>query len=136
MHAQKPLNPSITAKVNTIKSWVMSKFTHIATVIPNSPKEFITGLEQMISRFINSEGNRYSKQIIFTLKRYGGRGIHPISHFCHALKLTWIRRSVTSDELWFKLLTEKQQKTPQYLNGNTNTLTRLLMWEILSGLRH
>ena len=130
------LNPSITAKVNIIKSCVMSKFTHVATIIPNPPKEFITRFEQMIIKFINGESNRYSKQIIFTPKKYGGLGIHQIQHFWHALKLTWIRRSVTSNELWFKLLTEKQQNNIPVPCENTNTSTRLLMWAMLSGLKH
>ena len=39
------INPTTTGRVNIAKACIMSKFTHIAAILPNPPNNFITELE-------------------------------------------------------------------------------------------
>ena len=75
IHTWSSINPSTTGRINIIKACVMSKFTHIAAILPQPPKEFTLELENILIRFINGKRNKFSKDVIFTPKKYGGLGL-------------------------------------------------------------
>ena len=49
---------STTAKVNINKAYLLSKITHIATILPLPKPSIIKEIEQTISRFINGKRNK------------------------------------------------------------------------------
>merc|ERR1712115_532875 len=70
-----------TARVNIVKTCLLSKFTHLATALPLPHKEVISEIEKIFIRFINGKRNPYSKRIIFTPKRFGGLGVPDLKTF-------------------------------------------------------
>ena len=66
-----------TAKVNITKTCLLSKFTHIATILPLPPKETRNEIERIIVNFINGRRHKLSKKIIFTPITCGGLGVPP-----------------------------------------------------------
>merc|ERR1711954_119834 len=113
-----------TAKVNIIKTCLLSKFTHLATALPLPSKEVISEVEKIFIRFINGKRNPYSKQIIITPKRYGGLGVPDLKTFWPSLQCSWLRRLHTSPKLWAKILLNHDTPTPMaFLMHNTEALS-------------
>ena len=69
-----------TAKVNITKTCLLSKFTHIATILPLPSKQFRNEIERTLIKFINGHRSKLSKKIIFTPTSCGGLGIPPSQH--------------------------------------------------------
>merc|ERR1712082_37047 len=113
-----------TAKVNIIKTCLLSKFTHLATALPLPHKDIITEVEKIFIRFINGKRPRFSKRIIFTPKRFGGLGIPDLKTFWSSLQCSWLRRLHTSSEHWAKILFNNKTPTPMaFLTQNPETLS-------------
>merc|ERR1712112_727487 len=113
-----------TAKVNIIKTCLLSKFTHLATALPLPDKDIITEVEKIFTRFINGKRNQFSKQIIFTPKRFGGLCVPDLKTFWSSLQCSWLRRLHTSSELWAKiLLTHKTPNPMAFLTQNHDALS-------------
>merc|ERR1712114_140134 len=113
-----------TAKVNIIKTCLLSKFTHLATVFPLPHKDIITEIEKIFIRFINGKRPQYSKRIIFTPKRFFGLGIPDLKTFWSSLQCSWLKRLHTSPELWAKILLNHDTPTPMaFLTRNTVALS-------------
>merc|ERR1711954_510364 len=113
-----------TAKVNIIKTCLLSKFTHLATALPLPHKKVISEVEKIFTRFINGKRNQFSKQIIFTPKRFGGLGVPDLKTFWSSLQCSWLSRLHTSAELWAKILLTNKTPTPMaFLTQNLETLS-------------
>merc|ERR1719347_615606 len=112
------------AKVNIIKTCLLSKFTHLATALPLPHKDIITEIEKIFIRFINGKRSRFSKRIIFTPKRFGGLGIPDLKTFWSSLQCSWLKRLHTSSELWAKILLTHKTPTPMaFLTHNPDALS-------------
>ena len=98
------LKLSSTAKVNITKACLLSKFTHIATILPLPPKHTRNEIERIIVNFINGKRNKLSKKIIFTPTAYGGLGIPHLTTHWASLQCTWLKRIHLSTDIWKSLL--------------------------------
>ena len=97
---------SIQGKVNVIKTYALSKFTHIAAILPNPGKEIAIKIESSITRFIARNRSIVPKDLIFLLRLEGGLGVPRITTFWGTIKLAWLKRIYTSDAFWTKILNE------------------------------
>merc|ERR1711954_131650 len=112
------------AKVNIIKTCLLSKFTHLATALPLPHKDNITEVEKIFIRFINGKRPKFSKRIIFTPKRFGRLGIPDLKTFWSSLQCSWLKRLHTSSKLWAKILLNHDTPTPMaFLTHNTVALS-------------
>merc|ERR1711954_497598 len=113
-----------TAKINIVKTGLLSKFTHLATALPLPNKDIITEIEKIFINFINSKRPQYSKRIIFTPKRFGGLVIPDLTTFWSSLQCSWLKRLHTSSELWAKIILTHKTPTPMaFLTQNLETLS-------------
>ena len=101
------LKLSNTAKVNITKACLLSKFTHIATILPLPPKQTRNEIERIIVNFINSRRNKLSKKIIFTPTLCGGLGVPSLTTHWASLQCSWLKRLQLSKDKW------KFSKTPK-----------------------
>ena len=99
---------STTAKVNITKACLLSKITHIATILPLPKSSIIKEIEQTIYRFINGKRNKYKKEIIFTPTHAGGLGIPSLVEHWTSLQCSWLKRTHLSKDIWNKILNPEQ----------------------------
>ena len=97
---------SITGKVNVIKTYALSKFTHIAAILPNPGKEIAKEIESTITRFIARNRSTVPRDLIFLPRSQGGLGVPKIETFWSTIKLAWLKCIYTSDAFWTKILNE------------------------------
>ena len=93
-----------TAKVNITKTCLLSKFNHIATILPLPPKETRNEIERIIVNFINGRRHKLSKKIIFTPVACGGLGVPPLITHWASLQCSWLKRTHLSKDIWRFLL--------------------------------
>ena len=106
----KGIKTSVFGRVNIVKTCILSKFNHIAAIIPQPNKELMKQIENIIVGFINnSKRHVYPKELMFTPKELGGLGLPIISDFWMALATSWFKRIPTSKSFWLTLLGEKSQ---------------------------
>ena len=112
----KGIKTSVFGRVNIVKTCILSKFNHIAAIIPQPNKDLIKQIENIIVDFINnSKRHVYPKELMFTPKEQGGLGLPIISDFWMALATSWLKRIPTSKSYWLTLLGEKVKINPNLL---------------------
>ena len=114
LHASpKMVNGTNGTNVLSLKMHGLSKFTHVAMILEDPSKKLVEEIENMISRFIQAENYRTTKELIFTPKQHGGLGIPRLKEFWSALRVGWLKRTFSSQSFWLKLLQEtSKRKTP------------------------
>ena len=88
---------SLTGKVNVIKAYALSKFTHVAAILPNPGKELIKDIESTITRFIARNRSIVPKDLIFLPRSQGGLGVPKIESFWSTITISWLKCIYTSD---------------------------------------
>ena len=91
---------SLTGKVNVIKTYALSKFTHVAAILPNPGKEIIKEIECTITRFIARNRSIVPRDLIFLPRSQGGLGVPKVETFWSRIKIAWLKRIYTSDAFW------------------------------------
>ena len=91
-------------KITIVKSLLLSKLTHLFISLPKPGENEIKELEKMFYKFIwNNKNDRVArKQIIQSYKNGGLKMIHTMS-FIKTMKLSWIKRILTSENSWMKI---------------------------------
>jgi len=92
-------------KITVIKTFIISKFVHVASIIPLPKDEKLKELERIILNFLwdNKPAKIKSKQITQPY-RNGGLQMINIRSFFQSLKLTWIRKLLRASDLPWSLL--------------------------------
>ena len=104
-------------KIVIIKSLALSQLTHIALVIPDLQKKDLQKLEKIFIDFLWSKKvHKVSKNDITKPQNLGGLAMVDIFSFWHSLECTWVRRLLTTDSFWPKIL------KLEFINNNTNLL--------------
>ena len=92
-------------RVSILKSLILSKLTYLWILLPNPPNNIISDIQNSIFDFVwGSKRNRISKKISTKSISEGGIGIPDIKNYMTALKVTWIKRILTSKHKWKTLL--------------------------------
>ena len=90
---------------NEEKAHGLSKFNHIAAIIPDPPNKVSEQIESIICRFIQAGSYETTKEHIFLPKHLGGLGVPRVKEHWAGLRLSWMKRTFTSNSFWLKLLT-------------------------------
>ena len=93
-------------KAQVVKVHGLSKFNHIAAILPDPHNKIIEQIESIISRFIQAGSYKTTKENIFLPKHLGGLGVPRLKEHWAGLRLSWMKRTFTSNSFWLKLLTE------------------------------
>ena len=106
---------TIFGKITVVKTYILSKISHIASVLPPPPLKTCKMFDKIILDFIqgtNSEGNIKNSIITETIlhapKSQFGLGPHNTKNFCSALKLPWLKR-LSKPSTWRCIHEEKHQ---------------------------
>ena len=89
-----------------VKSLGLSKLSHIALVMPNPSKVMITNIETIFFKFIWGSGKseKIKREDTKLPVRFGGLGVPYVSKFWTAFKFSWLRRLLTTNSFWPKIL--------------------------------
>ena len=92
-------------KITVIKSLLLSKLTHLFTVLPRPNPEWIKKIESMFYKFIwSNKPDKISRKCIqLDYSKGGGCRMVNISLFIKSLKLTWLRRLLSAESTWSNL---------------------------------
>ena len=99
------LNP--VGKIKVVKTYILSKFVHLFTALPNPPSEFLKKLNTVIFQFIWDIMLDKIKHInIINPYNQGGLKMVNIDIFIKVLKITWVRRILKSESSvpWISLV--------------------------------
>ena len=64
-----------------VKTYGLSKFTHITMILEDPPKKMMQEIESMICRLIQAGNYRTTKELIYLPKEHGGLGIPRVKKF-------------------------------------------------------
>ena len=85
----------VLTPLGKIKTFILSQFTHLFTVIPSPSKEFIKELNEMFFRFIWGDKPDKIKQIFITQDdKDAGLRMVDLDKYIISLKLSWKNRIV------------------------------------------
>ena len=93
-------------KITIVKSILLSKLTHLFSVLPKPSAQWIKKLEQLLFKFIwNKKPDKISRKTLQLDFEYGGCRMTNLEIFIKSLKLTWLRRMLISESKWTRLFT-------------------------------
>ena len=97
---------SIYGKVCVVKTLMLPKLTHIATVLPTLTAKQIKEVEKIWHNYISPKkaSARADIKTIHAPTAEGGLGLHHLKEFWQALKVSWIKRLATSQSFWVQIL--------------------------------
>ena len=102
---------TILGKITVIKSLAISKLIHLLIALPNPPQQFFNQITKLFYNFIWNEGpDRVKREVLCNTYDMGGAKMVDIKHFADALKLTWLRRYFTKNNIWQQPLTSSSEK--------------------------
>ena len=112
-HKWAGIRTSHFGRVNIAKTCLLSKFTHLAVVIPPPVKKLLKEIEKFFETFIN-RGKRciFPKKLIFSPKETGGLGLPNLTDFFNSMGMTWFRRMGTSKSFWLTMFNEQIKAKP------------------------
>ena len=101
LNLYKKLNLSLIGKVNVIKTLVLPKLVYLFTVLPNPDNSTWVKTRKIFKDFLWGDGQVkiVNKQLEKTIEE-GGLKLISIDLFNKALKLSWIRRLITTSGNW------------------------------------
>ena len=86
-------------KLVVIKSLVIPKLNHLFIGLPNPSVDFIKSLQDMCFNFLwKNVPDKIRRQVVMQGYEKGGLRMVDINQFISALKISWIRRSITEDK--------------------------------------
>ena len=92
-------------KICIIKSLALSKLSHIALVIPSLSKQRLNMLTSKFFSFIwDKKPDKICRKDIIKPLKLGGLDMVQVDVFWNALKFSWYRRLITSNDIWPKIL--------------------------------
>ena len=101
LNLYKKFNLSLIGKVNVIKTLALPKLVYLFTVLPNPDNSTWVKTRKIFKDFLWGEGQVkiVNKQLEKTIEE-GGLKLMNIDLFNKALKLSWIRRLITTSGNW------------------------------------
>ena len=103
-------------KITVIKSLGLSKLSHIALVLPNPTKEMIKRVESAFYTFLWGKGKseKVRREDTKLPVTYGGLAMPDINIFWTAFKFSWLRRLLTTNSFWPKILLKSVSEILNY----------------------
>ena len=89
--------------------------THIVTIVPNPFSTFITELVSEFNHFISNNNLSVVNEVTrYMQKKVGGLGMLNVNFFWKAIRMSWLRRLITSKSTWANL--HKLETSPNTFN--------------------
>ena len=94
-------NISLPGKVTIIKSLLVSKISYLFLTIPNPNEEVLKELNKTFYSFLwHGKGEKIKRNTLIKDPVNGGIGMLDVISYMKSLKITWIRRYITSCSVW------------------------------------
>ena len=97
------LRPSLSAKINIIKCFLLSQFVYIAAILEPSEVQ-INVIEQLLTNFLYPSRHTFNKQKTFSPVSKGGLGLPVIKDFFRSLRTKFALRAASSQQPWAREL--------------------------------
>ena len=82
-------------KITVIKTFILSKFTHLFSTLPNPSLEKLQDLKNLIFSFLwDNKPDKIKRKTLYQSYSAGGLQLTDLEAFIASLKITWIRRLV------------------------------------------
>ena len=95
-------------KITVIKSLLMSKLVHLLTALPNPSQKDLKQLERLFFSFLwGGKRDPIKRAKVVQKLSAGGLSMVDLEAFVRSLKLSWLKRMVTSDAAWATLATNE-----------------------------
>ena len=79
--------------------------SHVALVIPNPNKSMLKQLEVLFFKFIwNNKSEKIRREDAKLPEKLGGLNVPDIENFWISFKFSWIRKLITSQAFWPKII--------------------------------
>ena len=92
---------TISGRISVFKSLVSSMLTHILLSLPNPSLELLDEYEKILSCFLwGGKPAKFRKEILEYPYDMGGLQLHNLQRFSSSLKITWLRRIISTDSSW------------------------------------
>ena len=92
-------------KITVVKTFIISKFIHLFTSIPNPDKSILNKINNMIFKFIwDGKPDKIKRSTIISNPMEGGLKMIDLPSFVTALKLSWVRQFLIQENSQWKNL--------------------------------
>ena len=93
-------------RITVVKSLaIIAKMNHLFLALPNPPEKVIQELNSLFFKYIwTGSVDRIKRDISIKNYKDGGLKMVKVKEFIQALKISWIRRNITTDTKWKNLL--------------------------------
>ena len=92
-------------RIIVVKTLAMSKINHLFLALPRPNSNIIKEIDNLFFKFIwNGSTDKVKRDIIIKSYKHGGLKMVKVDPFIDALKISWIRRLITSNSKWVYLL--------------------------------
>ena len=132
---------TLNGKISVFKSLASSMITHILLSLPDPSPTLLEEFEKMTNDFLwGTKPPKFRKEILEYPHELGGLQLHNPKRFSTSLKLTWLRRRISTDSGWtnFALAYEidkcwmyGNEFTAQKINTTTNRFWKDIIQSII-----
>ena len=92
-------------KITIIKTFLLSKLNHLFTTLPSPKESFLKEINTLLYKFIwNDKPDKIKRNLLIQNYNNGGLKMIDLVKFIRALKITWIRRLLSSQQASWKSL--------------------------------
>ena len=122
-------------KITVIKCFIMSKFVHIFTSLPTPTEDKLKPIRKMLYDFLwDNKTDKIKRTKVTQTYNLGGLKMVDIDNFIKAIKISWIRRLITTtDQPWSTLFEDTITKKIDIIKLGPNYLktlkTKNLFWK-------
>ena len=90
--------------ITVIKSLALSKLSHLFLMLPNPDNKTIKELEKLFFNYLWNGTDRIKRDVISQSYKDGGLNMINLHNFMNAMKITWVRRFLTSSSKWIHIV--------------------------------
>ena len=107
--AKRKLTP--LGRITVLKTIILPRLVHLLTSLPNPPNKMIEELNTRFFKFVwNNKVERVKRKVLIQNQKLGGLKMPNINSVNKALKISWIKRLMSSNSKWTGLF-ESETKT-------------------------
>ena len=100
-----PKLKSPLGKITIIKTFLLSKLNHLFTTLPSPKESFLKEINTLLYKFIwNDKPDKIKRNLLIQNYNNGGLKMIDLVKFVRALKITWVRRLLSSQQASWKSL--------------------------------
>ena len=114
-------------RITVIKSLAIAKINHLFLSLPNPDENIIKELDSLFFKFIwIGSVDKVKRDVVIKTYKEGGLKMIRVEPFIDALKLSWIRRLLTTDSKWADLLYHCYPKLTKFQSMGSEYIKQIL----------